>query len=42
MKKPAQDTEFAHEHGADNEILEAQARASAAGITRNSKKDTFR
>ncbi|ART75466.1 YfhD family protein [Sutcliffiella horikoshii] len=42
MKKAAQDAEFANEQHADNEILEAQARASAAGIKRNSKKDTFR
>ncbi|KPB03683.1 YfhD family protein [Bacillus sp. CHD6a] len=42
MKIAAQDTEFGKEQHADNEILEAQARASAAGIKRNSKKDTFR
>lgn len=42
MKTAKQDAEFAKEHGADNEILEAQARAAAAGIKRNSKKDTFK
>lgn len=42
MKITNEDAEFAEEHGADNEILEAQARAAAAGIKRNSKKDTFK
>ncbi|WP_223703432.1 YfhD family protein [Sutcliffiella deserti] len=36
------DAEFAEENRADGEILEAQARASAAGIKRNSKKDNFK
>ncbi|WP_078381767.1 YfhD family protein [Sutcliffiella halmapala] len=36
------DAEFAKEYGADSEILEAQALASAAGIKRNSKTDTFK
>ena len=43
MKKTNhQDVEFADSNHADGEILEAQARASAAGIHRNSKKDNFK